>query len=143
MRLPRFTIRQLIGLIVICAVFLALLRTQAGPFILALVVPIGIVLPGFLIDRARGGEGILGGALAGGVVLVGFGSALAALMPGCLGPAPLTLLLLGSAGLYFGTLVSQGLWIAVEIARSLFVSKPLVDQSFAPDVPRSEEQFNL
>jgi len=56
----RFTIRQLIVLIAICAVAFALLRTPFG----FLVIAIASVLPGFLIERARGGEGILGGAVS-------------------------------------------------------------------------------
>ena len=75
MRLPRyqFTIRRLILLIAGCAVVLALLRTPFG----FLVVAFGFVLPGFLIERARGGSGVLGGGLsasliAGGLVIAGF-----------------------------------------------------------------------
>jgi hypothetical protein len=68
----RFTIRQLIGLIAICAVAFALLRT---PFEF-LVVAFGFVVPGFLIGRARGGDGVIGGAIsasliAGGLTLAG------------------------------------------------------------------------
>jgi hypothetical protein len=62
MQTPRFgfTIRQLLALIAICAVVFALLRTPVG----FLVIAVASVLPGFLIQRARGGEGILGGALS-------------------------------------------------------------------------------
>jgi hypothetical protein len=56
----RFTIRQLVALIAICAIVFALLRTPVGFLVLAVV----SVFPGFLIQRARGGEGILGGALS-------------------------------------------------------------------------------
>jgi uncharacterized PurR-regulated membrane protein YhhQ (DUF165 family) len=68
----RFTIRQLLGLIAICAVTFALLRTPFG-FVL---VPVGFVVPGFLIGRARGGDGVIGGAIsasliAGGLMLAG------------------------------------------------------------------------
>jgi hypothetical protein len=65
----RFTIRQLIALIAICAVAFALLRT---PFAF-LVIALALVLPGFLIERARGGEGILGGAISASLIVAFLG----------------------------------------------------------------------
>lgn len=77
MQLPRFrfTIRQLIALIAICAVVFALLRTPFG----FLVIAFGSVLPGFLIERARGGAGILGGALSACFIVCAGGLAIAVL----------------------------------------------------------------
>jgi hypothetical protein len=64
MRLPRFqfTIRRMIALIAACAILFSLVRTPAELF--AMIVSIGLVLPGFVIDRARGGTGVMGGALS-------------------------------------------------------------------------------
>lgn len=66
MRLPRpqFTIRNLLALVAVCAVLLTLLRTPLGLVILAFM----IALPGFLLERSRGGAGILGGALSSGLI---------------------------------------------------------------------------
>ena len=61
----QFTIRQLIALIAICAVAFALLRTPFGFLIIAF----AVVLPGFLLERARGGKGIIGGALSAGLII--------------------------------------------------------------------------
>jgi hypothetical protein len=63
----QFTIRQLIALIAICAVAFALLRTPFGFLIIAF----ALVLPGFLLERARarGGKGIIGGALSTGLII--------------------------------------------------------------------------
>jgi hypothetical protein len=62
MPIPRFqfTIRGLIVIIALCGVGLALLRTPSG----VVVVCLTIHLPGFAIGRARGGSGIITGALA-------------------------------------------------------------------------------
>jgi hypothetical protein len=80
MQLPRirFTIRQLLGLIVICAVAFASLRTPFG----FVVVAFAFVAPGFLIERSRGGDGVIGGGvsaslIAGGLVMAGSALALA------------------------------------------------------------------
>lgn len=71
MRLSRFqfTIRRLILLVAICAVAFALLRTPFGFLVIAIV----MVLPGFLIHRSRGGDGILGGALSTALVVCAAG----------------------------------------------------------------------
>jgi hypothetical protein len=62
MRLPRFqfTIRRLIVVVMLCAVCLAVLRFHAGLLVAYLL----LFLPGFLISRAHGGLGIMGGALS-------------------------------------------------------------------------------
>ena len=57
----------------------ALLRTPFG----FLVVAFGFVVPGFLIERARGGDGVIGGAISasligGGLTLAGSALAFAA-----------------------------------------------------------------
>jgi hypothetical protein len=78
MRLPRyhFTIRSLLLLVAGCAVVLAMIRSPFG----FLVVAFGAVIPGFALERAKGGDGILGGALsaclcAGGLAIVVFSRA--------------------------------------------------------------------
>jgi hypothetical protein len=67
---PRYqlTLHQLMVLVAFCALSFALLATPAAPMIVA----IWIVLPGIAIDRARGGEGVVGGILAGGFAAVAF-----------------------------------------------------------------------
>jgi hypothetical protein len=64
MRIRRFqlTIGHLLGLIAVCAVLLVLLRTEIPLVALAF----AIALPGFWVERSRGGSGILGGALSTG-----------------------------------------------------------------------------
>jgi hypothetical protein len=70
MKPPRYqlTLHQLMVLVAFCAISFALLATAAAPVIVA----IWIVLPGIAIDRARGGEGVVGGILAGGFAAVAF-----------------------------------------------------------------------
>ena len=62
----QFTIRQLIVWIAICAVLLAVLRTPFAFVAFA----IAAVLPGFFLERARGGSGILGGTLSSCLIAV-------------------------------------------------------------------------
>ena len=62
----QFTIRQLIAWIAVCAVLLAVLRTPFAFVAFA----IAAVLPGFLLERARGGSGILGGTLSSCLIAV-------------------------------------------------------------------------
>jgi hypothetical protein len=71
MRVPRFrvTLGQLVKLIAVLAIFFALLRTPAWPLILA-IVPI---IPGYAIDRAKGGPGLIGSMLAGAIEGLGVG----------------------------------------------------------------------
>ena len=57
----RFTLWQLTALIAGCAVVFAVIRS--GYWIL--LPAVGLVLPGFAYDRARGGAGILGAMLGG------------------------------------------------------------------------------
>jgi hypothetical protein len=110
MRRPRlrFTIGQLVTLVAAVAVALAVLRTPVWPIVLA----IGPILPGFTMDRARGGAGIVGAMLAGALTFVIFGGAL--FVYDLLSyrsiaydsPAPYFILLaLGVAGLACGTVV--------------------------------------
>jgi hypothetical protein len=69
-KLPRYqlTLHQMMVLVAFCALSFALLATPASVVILA----IWIVLPGIAIDRARRGEGVVGGMLAGGFAAVAF-----------------------------------------------------------------------
>lgn len=62
MRLPRFqfTIRRLVAVVALCALCFALLRSPVG----LLLAYFMLFLPGFLISRAHGGWGILGGGLS-------------------------------------------------------------------------------
>jgi hypothetical protein len=65
----RFTLRQAGLLVAVCAVAFALLRTPTGAFLLVL---IGPVLPGFIIDRVRGGRGFVGGMLSAAITSAGY-----------------------------------------------------------------------
>lgn len=63
MKPPRsqFTLLELMGLVALCAVGFALLMTRITP----MGVGILVILPGFVLERARGGTGIIGGVLSG------------------------------------------------------------------------------
>src|SRR5439155_370303 len=108
-------------LIVVCAVILTLLLTPGAP----LAVAIGVVLPGFVIDRAKGRTGIVGGIMCASFVLVGGGIAVytcyylypAPAMLAYLGPPPLTLFLLGTIGLVWGALASTILEVIIIIMK--------------------------
>jgi hypothetical protein len=117
MRFPRFrfTLGQLIKVIACLAFFFALMRTPAGPLILA-IVP---VVPGFAIDRARGGLGIVGAMLAGLIESLAFGVVLLVYvyifehrrLIAFDSPTPIVILLaFGVAGLGWGTLVGLLAW---------------------------------
>jgi hypothetical protein len=130
----RFTIRQSLLLIAICAVAFALLRT---PF-LPLVIGFGLVLPGFLIERARGGSGILGGACSGGLIALGVAIGTAAvslaLRPG-LGAAFLEifggLFLVSMVAFCVGVVLSSGLYVICGLLEAIF-ERPLSDESRGP-----------
>lgn len=137
MRLPRFqfTIRRLLLLIAGCAVALALLRTPFG----FVVVAFGVVLPGFLIERAKGGAGILGGALSASVIVFAGGLVIGFFA------GPSTALALGDAVLQFivflqslslvaflcGALLSTILYKVLALLYTLRAS-PMRDDSCGP-----------
>jgi hypothetical protein len=63
MRPPQsqFTMRELMGLVALCAVGFALLTTSVAP----LGIGVLVIIPGFVLERARGGTGIIGGMISG------------------------------------------------------------------------------
>jgi hypothetical protein len=63
------------GLVALCALGFALLTTLAAP----LGAGVLVVLPGFVIERARGGAGIIGGTVSGCIIPMVLALALAAL----------------------------------------------------------------
>lgn len=65
----RFTLRQASLLVAVCAVVFAMLRTPIGALLL---ISAGPVLPGFIIDRVRGGRGLVGGMLSAAITSGGF-----------------------------------------------------------------------
>ncbi len=75
MRPPRsqFTLGELMGLVALCAMGFALLTTSVAP----LGVGVLVIIPGFVLERARGGTGIIGGMISGCVLpaLVSFPAA--------------------------------------------------------------------
>jgi hypothetical protein len=58
---PQFTLREMMGLVALCAVGFALLMTSVAP----LGVGVLVIIPGFVLERARGGTGIIGGMISG------------------------------------------------------------------------------
>ncbi len=127
----QFTLGQLMGVIAVCAVVFAALLTPFALFVVA----IGIVAPGFLIDRFRGGAGILGAMISASVVLVILGIACYAyyylhpdpVLLDYLGPPALTLFMLGTAGVVWGAMVGTILDVALLTARSYSNAEPLTD----------------
>jgi hypothetical protein len=126
MRLPRFQfkIRQLIVVVAVCAVCFALLRTPGGVLILYA----GVILPGFMIERARGGPGILGGALSAATITASL-VVLASLRVMMLRPSSpfegisnfLVATLVASVFTFFvGFLLSCMLWVLLEMAKHRF-----------------------
>lgn len=61
---PQFRISELIALVVLCAAGFALLRTMVAPLGVALLA----IVPGFVIERIRGGPGVIGGTLSGSLI---------------------------------------------------------------------------
>ena len=71
----QFTLGELMGLVALCAVGFALPTIWlaflgAGPLL--------VVVPGFVIERARGGTGIIGGIVSGCLIPMGLASLWAA-----------------------------------------------------------------
>ncbi len=146
MRVPRFrfTIRHLISLIVLEAVVLALIRTPAWPFILAF----GLILPGFTIDRARDGSGILGAMLAGMIGFAGTGMVFYALdwwlsyPESNFNPPFAFFYFLALMGLIWG--LSVGLWarLIVSITQQRTRAEPLQAESCGPIYWRSLDDLH-
>lgn len=104
----QIALRRMMLFVALCAISLATLATPASLLALA----IWIVLAGVLVDRARGGDGTVGGALTGGlaaVVLMALFATLAHDDPRqYIDPLELifSCLLAAPPGLVFGALVS-------------------------------------
>jgi hypothetical protein len=131
----QFTLGQLMGLILICALVFAALSTPFAIFVLA----IGIVVPGFLYDRFRGGAGIVGGMVSAALVLVALGIAAytycyfnpdPALLA-YLGPPILTLLMLGVAGAVWGAMAGTLIDVIIVTKDSYKKENPMIDESSA------------
>jgi hypothetical protein len=134
----QFSLGQLMRLIAVCAVVFAALSTPFALFVVA----IGIVVPGFLFDRLRGGAGILGAMVSAAVVLVILGIAGytyyylhpdPALLD-YLGPPALTLFMLGIAGVVWGAMVGTILDVVLLTAKSYSNAKPVTDDASPPIV---------
>jgi hypothetical protein len=129
----QFTLGQLMGLILVCAVVFAALSTPFAIFVVA----IGIVVPGFIIDRFRGGAGIVGGMISASIVLVGLGLAAYTffyfnpdpVILAYLGPPILTLPILGIAGAVWGALTGTLIDVSLHIKKSYKTGNPLIDES--------------
>jgi hypothetical protein len=125
----RFTIRQMIKLIALCAFCFAVLRTPFAPLIVA----IGGVLPGFILSRANGGTGIRGGTLCGCLVFItyGIGTWILDSHPSE-ATLPLFVFLL-LAGAIWGAFVSILLYCAIRVTKPLY-QKPLRGEACGPIV---------
>ena len=126
----RFTIRQLIGLIAICGVACAVLRTPVGFVALAF----GFVVPGFLIERASGGDGVIGGALSASLIAGGLAMAGSALflwirpdlsvLVSCVSFVFASLVI----GFFLGVVLGSILYAILKLTRTLLES-PYQDES--------------
>jgi hypothetical protein len=133
---PRFRLRlwQAGLLIVLCAVAFALFRTPGG---IVLLIMVGPVLPGFIIDLVKGGSGIRGGMLSAGLTSGGFwlGCYVFNLpaSPEASLPLLVFLLLMGSI---WGTFVSILLYLIVKYANPIW-QKCLTEDGCGPIVWRA------
>jgi hypothetical protein len=119
----QFKIRHLIVVVAVCAVCFALLRTPGGVLILYT----GVILPGFMIERSRGGPGILGGALSASTItasLVVVVTLLAVMWrpPSAAGISALVVATFAASVVTFfvGFLLSCGLCVLLEMTKHLF-----------------------
>jgi hypothetical protein len=114
LRRVRFTMRRIMVAVAACAIVVALLRDETGTWLLFFVV--GPVV-GALAGRARGGPGLLGGGMIGGVAAFwAFGAFRYAWAlyrePGRVdnvGPVPI-FLILGCEGAFVGLVVGAFIW---------------------------------
>jgi hypothetical protein len=116
----RLTIWQLVAVVAACAVLFWLLRTPAGLLVLSVV----LVLPGFAIDRARGGSGTLGAMLAGAIMMPGCVFAYLAYLyfvsgPLLVGDPAALAVFLATMGLCWGALVSFASHLILRVVRSI------------------------
>jgi hypothetical protein len=148
MKLPRlrFTLGQHIALVAVSAVLFSLLRTPVWPVIIAIV----LVLPGFAIDRARGGPRILGAMLAGAIGFLAYGVALCTYLCFFRGlslfdsPWPFVMILaLGMAGLAWGSAVGFWVWIMFGLCGRAVRPGPMHDESIGPIVWRGLDERRL
>jgi len=61
---PQFLISELIALVALCAAGFALLKTMVAPLGVVLLA----IVPGFVIERIRGGPGVIGGTITGSLI---------------------------------------------------------------------------
>src|SRR5262249_45672294 len=71
----QFTLSELMGLVALCALGFALRTTPVAP----LGAGVLVVVPGFFVERVRGGTGIIGGTMSGCLIPMGIASIWAAL----------------------------------------------------------------
>jgi hypothetical protein len=118
----QFTLRQLMGLVLVCGVVFALLSTPIGPIVAAIV----IVLPGFVIDRWRGGNGTFGGMVSATLALVFLQIATFAyyavnpnpVVTDYLGPFLLALVVIVIGGIIWGAMSSALFQLVILMAKT-------------------------
>jgi hypothetical protein len=143
MQRPRFTIRQIMLVVAACALLCAILRFDERRWLAsALYLTAGPIL-GAVVQRRRGGRGILGGLIGGVVHYVGFGVmmyVIAYVYPDpdvvdYLGPG-LSFLVLSSSGAGIGLGVGILVWGLCGFKSSEGPSRVSADLSLARPVGR-------
>jgi hypothetical protein len=121
----RFTIRSLLKVTACCAALLAVLRTPMAPFVLIML----FIVAGFVIDRTRGGSGIAGAALFGGLASFGTGIVACASVHFLGDPTVFTV---GGLGLFFFSLVVAGALLGALLGTVLWLAVTRIGQFSRP-----------
>jgi hypothetical protein len=139
----RFRLGRMMSLIAVCALLLAAMPPRMWPVVPAIL----IVIPGFVIDRIRGGPGIVGSMVAGSIGFACFGVAVCAYLSLSRQwnvfetPGPLVMILaLGIAGLAWGTVVGFWTWMILGLLGVGIRPGPMPKESVGPIVWRGLDE---
>jgi hypothetical protein len=139
----RFRLGRMMCLIAVFAVLLAAMPPRMWPVVPAIL----IVIPGFVIDRIRGGPGIVGSMVAGSIGFACFGVAVCAYLSVRRQwnvfetPGPLVMILaLGIAGLAWGTVVGFWTWMILGLLGAGVRPGPVLEESVGPIVWRGLDE---
>ncbi len=108
----QFTIRQIMLVVVGCALVITFLRIDEGRFLVAILGITAGPIFGAVVERWRSGSGILGGVVGGVVSYVGFGIVM--YLWAYLSPEGITTQLLGP-GMAFFVLTSFGALVGLAV----------------------------